>query len=336
MVETVTLTLIEAKTLVERAFIAVGINDRAASAVANALVDAEADGQVGHGLSRLGDYIAQIRSGKVKKDANVTTRTAYSSAFLTDADCGLAYDAIEQAIEHGITAANTYGISAMAVTNSHHCGSLSIHVEKIAQAGLVGLMVTNSPPAIAPWGGNKPLFGTNPIAFAVPRTGQDPLVIDMSLSVVARGKIMHAAKTGQPIPEGWALDQEGRATTDPEQALQGSMLPVGGPKGTALALVVEVLAATMTGANFSFEASSFFTAEGEPPKVGHYLLALKPMEQETNFSIRIEELLNQILFQDGARLPGIKRFTNRARAEKEGITVPRSYIDFVRTLIENP
>lgn len=336
MTETVTLSLSDATTLVQNAFESVGVSPSAAASVAQALVNAEADGQVGHGLSRLSDYLAQVQSGKINKDAQITTKAVHPSAFLTDADCGLAYPAVDDAIAHGIGAAQTYGISAMAITNSHHCGSLSLHVEKIAQSGCIGLMVTNAPPAIAPWGGQKPVFGTNPIAFAVPRLGQDPLVIDMSLSVVARGKVMHAAKMGKPIPDGWAIDQDGHPTTDAHKALAGSMLPIGGPKGTALALMVEILAAAMTGANFSFQASSFFAPDGPPPKVGHYLIAIKPMAEQTQFAPRVEQLLSEITAQQGARLPGLTRLTNRQIAQDTGITVPKPYIDLARRVIDNP
>ncbi len=333
MTDTVTLSLTDATDLIQRAFVALGVADGAALSVARALVEAEADGQVGHGLSRLSDYMAQVKSGKINKSAHITTKAVFPAALMTDADCGFAYPAIDQAIEHGITAAHSYGLAAMAIANSHHCGSLSIHVEKIAQAGLIGLMVTNSPPAIAPHGGNTPLFGTNPIAFGVPRLNENPLVIDMSLSVVARGKIMHAAKTGQPIPTGWALDAEGKDTTDPSEGLKGSMVPVGGPKGTALALMVEILSASMTGSNFSYQASSFFAAEGPAPKVGHYLIALKPAEEETNFAPRLEELLAEIIAQDGARLPGLRRFAKRTEAEQDGITVPKTYVDLAQSVI---
>ncbi len=336
MTDTVTLSLDDATSLIQNAFVALGVDQTASLSVARALVEAEADGQVGHGFSRLSDYMAQVKSGKINNAANITTKAVYPAALLTDADCGFAYAAIDQAIEQGITAAHTYGIAAMAIGNSHHCGSLSIHVEKIAKAGLIGFMVTNAPSAIAPWGGTKPLFGTNPIAFAVPRQGQNPLVIDMSLSVVARGKIMHAAKTGQPIPEGWALDLDGNATTNPQDALKGTMVPVGGPKGTALALMVEILSASMTGANFSFEASSFFTPEGPSPRIGHYIIAMKPAEAETNFAHRLEVLLSEIVSQDGARLPGMRRFEKRADAEQHGITIPKSYVDLAQSIVTAP
>jgi len=332
MSQTVTLELQAAYALIRDALIAQGVLPDVAQSVATALVDAEADGQVGHGFSRLADYAAQARSGKINPAANITCQAVHPASLLIDADCGFAYPALDMAVQQGIKVAQEFGIASMAVTNSHHCGSLSLQVEKLAAAGLIGIMVANSPPAIAPAGGSTPIFGTNPIAFAVPRSGADPLVIDMSLSVVARGKVMNAARTGASIPEGWALDPNGHPTTDPEQGLQGSMVPIGGAKGTALALMVEVLSALLTGANFSFQASSFFAATGPAPRVGQYLLAIKPMQSEADFAQRFEALIGEILKQDGTRLSGASRFTKRALAHKNGLTIAQNYHDIALKL----
>ncbi|WP_277985020.1 Ldh family oxidoreductase [Salinicola tamaricis] len=163
----------------------------------------------------------------------------------------------------------------MAIGRSHHFGVAGEPVERLARAGLVAMAFSNAPSAMAPWGGKRPLYGTNPIAFATPRRDAEPLVIDLSLSKVARGKVMLAKKAGETIPEGWALDIEGRPTTDPEAAIAGSMVPAGDAKGASLALMVELLTAGLTGSHFGFQASSFFEPEGEAPSVGH-LMAFDP------------------------------------------------------------
>ena len=223
------------------------------------------------------------------------------------------------------------GCIAMSITRSHHCGALSVQVDKIAQHGLIGLMVANAPAAIAPWGSNVPLYGTNPIAFSAPRPDGPPLVIDLSLSRVARGKVMNAKKTGQPIPEGWALDKDGNPTTDPDAALAGSMIAIGEAKGTALALMVEILAAALTGAQFSSEMSSYFTADGPPPGSGQFLLAIKPSDG-SGFAQRIETLLGQIADLEGTRLPGARRIASLEHAETHGIDVPLAYLQAAQDL----
>ena len=188
---------------------------------------------------------------------------------------------------------------------------------------------------MAPWGGNAALFGTNPIAFAAPRgEARPPLVIDLSLSKVARGKVMAAAKSGTPIPEGWALDADGNPTTDPEAALKGTMVPAGDAKGAALALVVEILAATLTGAKHSSEASSFFDAEGEPPGVGQLIMAFDTSRVAgEGFTLRLEALLAAVLGQEGTRLPGEKRIAGRrAVREGEGVLVPGHLLEEIEAL----
>ena len=207
-----------------------------------------------------------------------------------------------------------------AVSRSHHCGAAGHHAEALARGGRVGLLFANTPKAIAPWGGSQGVFGTNPIAFAVPRTGHPPLVIDLSLSKVARGKIMVAEQEGTSIPEGWALDARGRPTTDPKAAMQGTMLPMGDAKGAALVLMVEILSAALTGAHFGFEASSFFTSDGESPGVGQFLIAMapEPLSAESFFS-RLEVLLTAILQQRNTRLPGDRRLKLRREAQQNGV-----------------
>ncbi|MEM7446019.1 MAG: Ldh family oxidoreductase [Pseudomonadota bacterium] len=333
MNDQIQISLSDATDLMQSALTAVDVAEDAARSVAVALVAAEAEGQVGHGFSRLADYVAQARSGKVNRRANITTRALYPASLLTDADCGFAYPALDAALAVGLPAAREFGIAIMGVTNSHHCGALSVQVEKIARAGLVGLMFANSPKAIAPWGSHEAVFGTNPIAFSVPRAGTDPLVIDLSLSKVARGKIMAADKAGTEIPEGWALDADGQPTTDTKAALDGTMLPIGEAKGTSLALMVEILTALFTGASLSHQAGSFFEAEGEPQRVGQTMIALRP-GADTGFAARLEGLLKKIEDLEGARLPGTRRVDAIKKAQIDGLTVPSRYIALARSLAE--
>lgn len=316
------------KDLAVRVLIAHDTSPENAASVAAALIAAEVDGQKGHGLSRLASYSAQAASGKVQGHAVPSAEAAGAAAIRVDAKAGFAFPAMDLAIERLAELTPQTGIAMAGVYHSHHFGQAGYHVERLAGKGLVGLIMGNSPKAIAPWGGKEGIFGTNPIAFAAPRRADAPLLIDLSLSKVARGKVMVAANKGEPIPEGWALDSDGQPTTDAQAALEGTMIPIGDAKGAALVLMVEILAAALTGANFGFEASSFFTAEGSPPGVGQTLIAIDPERLSAGaFAERLEGLLQAILIQEGTRLPGLRRLEARAAAETNGVAVDPAFIE---------
>ncbi len=320
-------SIAEAEQLVKEAFLRNGVTEAVAMSVSTALVAAEAEGQIGHGFSRVKDYIAQVKSKKINSNAKIKIEHLKPTSISVDADYGFAYPALDQAISEGALVAKEYGSAVVSVFSSHHCGALSVQVEKIANHGLIGLMMANTPKAIAPWGGKDPFFGTNPIAFAVPRIEKDPLVIDLSLSKVARGKIMHAKKVNTTIPEGWALDSSGKPTTDPDQALKGSMLPIGEAKGSALALMVEILAATFSGGRPSNEASSFLDPDGDPPGVGQFLMFIDPGKDNGSFYNRLEKLLVNIEKTDGVRLPGNRRKNDIQKSKDLGLLLPADFID---------
>ena len=314
------ITLQEATDLVTGALTRCRTGAHNAAIVARALVAAEADGLKGHGLSRVPTYAAQARNGKVDGFAVPKTYKRRPGVAEIDAGHGFAFPAIEAAIEILPALARDTGIAAASVRRSHHCGAAGHPVERLAEAGLVALMVANTPGAIAPWGGSQALFGTNPIAFACPLPGRAPIVIDLSLSKVARGNILAAKQKGETIPEGWALDAAGRPTTDPDAALAGTMIPAGDIKGTALALMVELLAGGLTGANFAAEASSFLDAEGPPPGTGQLIIALDPAAFAGD-PVRFAVLAGAIEGQAGARVPGKRRLEARRRAAATGLTV---------------
>ena len=196
------------------------------------------------------------------------------------------------------------------------------HGERLAREGLCALMFANTPAAMAAWGGKTAVYGTNPIAFAAPLQGRDPIVIDLSLSKVARGNIMAAKQNGADIPEGWAFDADGKPTTDPALALAGTMAPLGDAKGTALALMVEILAAALTGAILSKDATSFLDAKGGPPATGQMLIAFDPNAfSGVVFAQRMAALAALIEGDGEARLPGARRYVNRARAARDGVVL---------------
>ena len=194
MGHTENISLTDAEALIRAGLIVQGVPKGHANSVAKALVAAEAEGQAGRGFSRLGDYAAQVRSGKINPNAEISSRLTSQTAVLKDTDLGFAYPALDRSISWGASLARSYGTATMSITNSHHAGALSVQVEKLAAQGLIGLMVTNSPPAIADWGASTPMFCTNPIAFAASRHDAPPLVIDLALSQVARGKVMNAKR----------------------------------------------------------------------------------------------------------------------------------------------
>jgi (2R)-3-sulfolactate dehydrogenase (NADP+) len=246
----------------------------------------------------------------------------------------LAYPACARAVAEAIRRAREFGVAFVGVTNSHHSGASAVHLAPIAEAKLVGLMLTNSPAAMPAWGGKTPLFGTNPIAAVFPREGKKPLVVDLSLSEVARGKIMVAAKEGRPIPSGWALDREGRPTTDPARALEGSMLPAGGVKGAMLALVVELLCCALTGAAFGFEADSFFVDTGNRPRIGQAFLAIDPgaLAGGPVYHDRLETLVSAMLADEGVRLPGERRHRLGDVAVRDGVEIADALVLEIRNL----
>lgn len=311
------------RALARQALIAAGTSPGNAEAVADALIAAELDRIPSHGLSRLPFYAEQVRSGKVDGRAEpVLTRPA-PAVLRVDARSGFAFPAIAQGLGAAEAALRETGALGLAIANSHHCGVLGHFAERAAEKRAFALAFANTPAAIAPWGGARGLFGTNPIAFACPRRAGPPLVIDLSMSVVARGKVMLAAGKEEAIPEGWALDAEGRPTTDAKAALGGTMAPIGGAKGAALALIVELLAAALTRSQFGYEASSFFDAEGPAPRVGQFFLLLDPVPFGGDAVLaRIEALLSAMLAEEGVRLPGARRQESRARLARDGIAVP--------------
>jgi (2R)-3-sulfolactate dehydrogenase (NADP+) len=262
--------------LAARALERSGANVAMAAATARALVYADAHGLASHGVSRVPQYALHLTNGRADGAATPRVAHARGGAALVDAQCGLAFPACAFAVEEAIKRSRECGVAFVGVTNSHHFGATAYHLEAVGEASLVGLALGNSPAAMAMAGGRHPLFGTNPIAAVFPRRTAAPLLIDLSLSEVARGKLMVAAKEGKAIPlglgagRGWPSDDrsQGRA-----HGLHGAD---GGAKGAMLALVVELLVTALTGAAMGFEATSFFVDEGNRPRLGQAFLVIDP------------------------------------------------------------
>ncbi|HEY1286871.1 MAG TPA: Ldh family oxidoreductase [Burkholderiales bacterium] len=307
-------------TALERA----GAHKAMAEAAARHLVQAEAQGLPTHGMSRVPFYCSMLRNGRADGTAHPAMVSDRAAACLIDNRDGLPYVSVDWAVAELIQRARRNGIAFAGIRNSSHVGVLGIHLLAVAEAGLVGFAFTNSPAAIPAWGGSKPLFGTDPVAAAFPRRNADPIVIDLALTTVVRGRIMMAMRKGERIPEGWALDRHGKPTTDPKEAIEhGSLFPIGGAKGAMLALMFELICASLTGAAIGPEADSFFAEQGNKPRIGQAFIAIDPaaLAGSEKFAERVEAVVSAMLSDPEVRLPGARRFASE-RAAKAGMEIP--------------
>ena len=321
------LSMERATDLAQTALRKAGAGEAMARSTARALVRADAQNLSGHGLSRVPQYCTHLRNGRADGKAVAVVRRRKGAAVLIDAQQGLAFPACDLAITEAIATARMHGVCFAGITNSHHCGVLVDHLRPVAATGMVGLAFANSPAAMPAAGGRHAVFGTNPVAAIFPRRSADALMIDLSLSEVARGKLMVAAKEGKSIPLGWALDAAGQPTTDPQAGMLGSMLPVGAassPKGAMLALMVELLVTALIGAQFGFEASSFFVDEGNQPRIGQAFIVVDPaaLAGVDAYHDRMEVVIHEMLRDDGVRLAGARRLALERKAGVDGLTIP--------------
>ncbi|MBA99246.1 Ldh family oxidoreductase [Sulfitobacter sp.] len=332
------LSLDDVEALAFETLAAAGAARPAARAVARSTRLAERDGIRSHGLLYLPIYAEHLMCGKVSASATPSVTTPRSGLVHVDADHGFAHTAIDAGWDKLVEAAQNNGIAAMSVKNSYNCGVLGHHAERLATDGLIGLCFTHAPASIAPPGGKLPVVGTNPFSIAVPgEKGEALLVIDQSASAIAKSEILLRSREGVPIEPGWALDAQGNETLDADAALAGSMLPSGGYKGFGVGLLVEILAAALTGANLSTEASPFSGPNGGPPGTGQFFIAIDPAGSgEAGFGGAMARLAASITDQPGARLPGKRRADNRARIEAEGVKVSDDLLARIKTIAASP
>jgi (2R)-3-sulfolactate dehydrogenase (NADP+) len=313
-----------------------GANPKMAEATARHLVAAEEQGLPTHGMSRVPFYCGMLRRGRADGAAQPAMVTERGAVCLLDNKDGLPYVTAQWAVEDVIQRARRNGIAFCGIRNSAHVGVMGIHLQPVAEAGLVGFAFTNSPAAIPPWGGKKPLFGTDPVAAVFPRkAGEKPLVIDLALTTVVRGRIMMAMKRGERIPEGWALDRDGKPTTDPKEAIEhGSLFPIGGAKGAMLALMFELICAALTGAAIGTEADSFFSDEGNRPRIGQAFIAIDPgaLAGTDRYLERVETVVRTMLADAEVRLPGSRRFAAEKTARAQGIEIPDELLTQIEKL----
>ena len=313
------ISLNDARDLGQRVLTRHQVSHENAVVTIEALLRAEMQGIPSHGFSRAPYYAAQALVGKIDGFAEPQILRPRPGTILADARCGFAFRAIAESLPVAAQAAKENGVALLAINNSHHAGVLGLAAGDFARQGLLAMAFANSPAALAPYGGRKGTFGTNPMAMGCPRKNSPPLVIDISMGLMARGKILQAAEKGELIPEGAAVDAEGKPTRDPAKAFAGALLPFGGPKGYALALMVEIMAAVLPGAALAVEASSLFTAEGPSPRIGQSFLIMDPAATAgEHFTERLDTLLHFITDQEGVRLPGDRRIALEAAAQAKG------------------
>ena len=330
--QTKTLTLAEVDDLARRALAGCGAHGKQLELAVQSVVDAECDGIRTVGLGYLPLYCGHLQVGKINRDADPTHEKIAPSVLRSNAGSGFAHAAYAEAEDDFYALARSQGIAALSIVDSYSAGVVGWFVQRIADAGLIGLGFANSPSAVAPAPGASPFFGTNPMAFAIPRGGADPVIADMATSQVALVTIKQAAAEGRPIPIGWGYDGEGRDTTDPGAVIDGGALaPAGGYKGMLLGLLVDVLAGVLSGPNCSFQAPVFKNNTGGEPRVGQFFIAVSPGEVTpggvTAYGDRIETMLEALAAEPGVRLPGARRHEFRASAATAGVDVPQQLID---------
>jgi len=309
---TLSLTLDEIYALAHSTMLANGCDDANASALADIVTRAERDGSHSHGLFRVPGYVKALRSGKVNGKAKPEITNQHTAVVRVDG--GGCFAPLAQAVGLKAVAevAAKTGVAALSLTNIHHFAALWPETEYLADRGLVGIACTAYMPMVAPAGSIEKLFGTNPISFAWPRPGKSPVCFDMATASMAMGDIQIAARDGKSVPLGTGLDADGNDTTDPAKIAEGVLLPFGGYKGSAIAMMVELLAAGLTGEQFSYEAAENDNGDGGPPRGGEMVIALSPdLIAGAGWEAHVEAFMSRLTGLEGVRLPGARRHINR-------------------------
>lgn len=326
------MTLQEVGDLTRRALSACGASGQQLELAVQSVVDAECDGIRTVGLNYLPLYCGHLQVGKLKGDAVPRHQQIAPSAIRSNAGTGFAHAAYAECENEFYALAKQQGIAALSIADSYSAGVVGWFVQRMAQNQLIGIGFANSPSAVAPAPGASPFFGTNPMAFAVPRQGQSTLVADMATSQVALVTIKQHAAEGKLIPFGWGYDKEGNPTENANAVIDGGALaPAGGYKGMLLGLLVDILAGVVSGPNCSFQAPVFKNNTGGEPRVGQFFIAISPasfsQSEAQGYDQRLEIMLTALASEPGVRLPGARRDEFRKKAGQEGVEVPLELIN---------
>ena len=310
---TISISLKEIYDLAKKTLLFNGCDEENASILSDTIMRAERDGSLSHGLFRLPAYVASLKSGKINGKARPEVKKISPSVIKVLGNSAFAPMVLKVGLPELIKLAKETGVAVLAITNSHHMAAMWPETEAIAEAGLVGFACTSYKPMVAPAGAKKALFGTNPISFAWPRPGKTPVVYDMATAAMAMGEVMVAARDGHTVPLGTGLNKDGKETTDPKEISKGGvLLPFGGYKGSAIAMMVELLAGALVGENFSYETAAKDNKDGGPPSGGEFILAISPEKiAGPDWEKHSDEFFKKMQSMDGVRLPGERRHKNR-------------------------
>jgi len=314
--------------------VAQGMVAQDAFLVADSLVRADLCGIESHGVSRMSIYMRRVDEGVVNKNCHISTLGEYPGSLALDAHNSMGIVAGVRCMDKTIEKAKDSGAVFTTVRHSNHFGIAAYFTTRAAQAGMVGLAASNAPPSMAPWGSPEKYIGTNPFSIAIP-TRDEPIVLDMATSVVAQGKIIMAAKTNKKIPEGWAITTDGQATTDPDEALKGTVLPMGGPKGYGIAIAIDILCGILTGAAFGPYLGNMWNDFENHQNIGHTFFAadVKKFIDYEIFLSQVELMKKEIRalpkspFVREIYMPGEVEHTKAKQRKEEGIPVPDAVLD---------
>lgn len=315
--------------LLERTIRARGATDAGARALAAQAVEAEAMGQPHVGVAHVFEYLHAMEAGRIDAAAEPAITKPAPALIHSNAGGGIPQTGYDLAFDDLVATARALGLAAFAQSNAYTCGALGTFVARLARAGLIGFAATNGPPLLAGSGSTKPVYCTNPMAFAAPQADGPPLLIDQSSSATAFASIRKAARSGEEIPAGWAVDSDGKPTTDPKAAMAGAMVAFGGARGANIALMVEVLAAGLTGANWSLDAPDFMSGD-QSPGTGLFVLAIDPRTIDPDFPARMAVQMARLSGEYGVHLPGLAKGEARERARREGVDIDDELLDRLR------
>jgi (2R)-3-sulfolactate dehydrogenase (NADP+) len=328
MTGTVTISMEEALALCENAARAAGANSEVAISLARSAVAAEAEGKASVGLAHFIDYLEALEAGRIDGQAVPEITRPAGAIILSDAKGGAAHPGFDRSFDDLVDTAQKFGVAIFSQKNAYTCGALGYFAGRLAERGLAALAASNGPALVAGAGGTKPVYCTNPLAFAAPAAGGSPLLIDQSSSATAFVNIRKAAHAGRSIPEGWALDAAGNPTTDARAAVKGTLLAFGGSRGANIALMVEVLSAGLSGANWSLDAPPFMTGS-QSPGTGLFVLAIEPKFLDPDFEARLQSQVDRLSGEYGVHIPGMGKVAAREKSREQGLSIPHDVHDAI-------